>query len=124
MWLVRQTKVKLDPAREIVVWHLCYSAAKVWNAVLYERIRFLSGHGKITPDLHSQTISLQSNIFFLQLGRDIAIEVPEKGEWAYQDEWGLLTPVPTKGSGIISKFYPIKEFIFVPEWEKKKKEII
>lgn len=84
MWLVRQTKVKLDPAREIVVGHLCYSAAKVWNAALYERIRFLSGHGKIAPDLHSQTISLQSNIFFLQLGRDIAIEVLKKVEWAWK----------------------------------------
>ena len=31
MWLVRQTNVKLDPAREIVVGHLCYSAAKVWH---------------------------------------------------------------------------------------------
>lgn len=84
MWLVRQTKVKLDPAREIVVGHLCYSAAKVWNAALYERIRFLTGHGKIAPDLHSQTISLQSNIFFLQLGMDIAIEVLKKVEWSWK----------------------------------------
>lgn len=87
MWLVRQTKVKLDPAREIVVGHLCYSAAKVWNAALFERREFRFGAGKTIPDLRSQKCTLEDNVLFKQLGPSVAGEVLKKVDWAWKSYW-------------------------------------
>lgn len=87
MWLIKQTKIHLTPEMEVVVGHLCYSAAKVWNAALFERREFRFGAGKTIPDLRSQKNTLEDNVFFKQLGPSVAGEVLKKVDWAWKSYW-------------------------------------